>query len=95
MRVVDFGNVTLKFRLRNHLGNSGLHLQIIFLRDLLTAGLWSCLVALVLKVLKRVALLHTYLGNHLHANRTRRLSCIPYIVFFRAVLKRIASLLDR
>ena len=95
MRVVDFGNVTLRFRLRNRLGNSGLHLQIVFLRDLLTAGLWSCLVALVLKVLKRVALLHTCLGNRLHANRIRLLSCIPYIGFFRAVLRKIASLLER
>ena len=95
MCVFDFGSVALRFHLRNRLGNSGLHLQITFLRDLLTAGLWSCLVALVLKVLKRVALLHTCLGNRLHANRIRRLSCIPNIGFFRAVLRKIASLLER
>ena len=95
MCVVDFGNVALRFHLRNRLGNSGLHLQITFLRDLLTAGLWSCLLALALRVLKRVALLHTYLGNRLHANRTRPLFCIPYIGFFRAVSRKITSLLER
>ena len=95
MREIGFGNVVPKFHLRNLLGDSGLHLQIIFLQDLLTAGLWSCLVALVLKVLKRVALLHTCLGNRLHANRIRHLSCIPYIGFFRAVLRKISTLLER
>ena len=95
MSEIDFGNVVPKFHLRNLLGHSGLHLQIIYAHNLLVAGFVSCLVALVLKVLKRVALLHTYLDVRLHASRTRLFFGIPCTGFVRVVSRRITILLQR
>ena len=95
MSEIGFENVVPRFHLRNLLGDSGLHLQIIYAHNLLVAGYVSCLVALVLKVLKRVALLHTYLDVRLHASRTRLLFGIPCIGFVRVVLRKITILLQR
>ncbi len=95
MSEIGFGNVVPKFHLRNLLGHSGLHLQIIYAHNLLVVGFVSCLVALVLKVLKQVALLHTYLDARLYASRIRLLFGIPCIGFVRVVSKKITILLQR
>ena len=83
------------FHLRNLLANLDLRSLITSVLTLLVMGLLFGLAAWGFRLFGPKFLRHIGLGGRQYANRTRRLSCIPCIGFFRAVSRKITSLLER